>query len=1049
MPSTPPAPAPPSPTALLKQSTLLLARSRPHQALCAADQALAAHPTPAAHLARGAALSAAGATSAALASLARAASAPDPDPAALAAYGTALASAEPLRIPEALTHLRDAVARGFAPARHSLAALLTDVGVRLARAGLPAEAFAKYEEAVAVVPTYAQAWYNMAVCSSDVGSVDRALVCYRECVAINPGHCQAWVNVGVLQRAAGKVDDAIAAYERALGVDANYELARRNLAIALVEKATTEKGRIGPRAALAVFKRALELQPAFADTHYCMGVAYAELGKTGRALACYALAAHFNPGLIEAHHNAAVVYKLVGNFDAAITSYKAALAVDEKHHKTHSDVAVIYTLLGDVERASHHLRVALSLAPDHAESHNNAGVLERDLGDIDTAILHYERCAALDSSTSIAAQNRLHALNYTDAWPPHHTYLQHVEWGVGFYARVVQQMQHAVEAANQPGALPNTDLAMYMAATSKRRPHVPDAIPRGPPPQSVVGVGGAGSTGEGTKRSIECGFGPGKTVTASGGVNGLSRVAKKDATPSSSPLSSRSGTPPVIPALHSSRALRVGYVSPDYFTHSVSYFLEVLLAHHTPTKVEVYAYANVGREDAKTAKLRAYPNVKGRWRDIWGKNAVAVASMVIEDGIDILIDCTGHTASNRLDVFALSPAPVLVTWIGYPNTTGLSTIHYRITDARADPVDTTQQFTERLWRLPDCFLCYTPSDEAPPVAKTIPCIASGGIITFASFNVLAKTQSRTIAMWARILKRVPHSRLLLKSKALGAPSGRARMQSLFEAVGVPVSRLDFVPLLSATSAHLAQYHTVDIALDPFPYAGTTTTCESLYMGVPVVTLATPAHEGDHANCVGRSLLHTIGHSELIGENEGAYEEIAVALANDPARLAYLRQNLRREMMESPLGDAMRYVGNVEAMMFGMWNAQGGNVARGVPIAFDGSAATPPYRNSANANGTNIDRPRRREMPNRKIRKTKSGVEEPASLVAQRRDSRGETDSADSVDHDGNGTDGAVEGSEQQPNVCSPRANGGSNNLFVGSTYTQRPNRGEDVRPAQC
>eukprot|EP00173_Palmaria_palmata_P001191 Plantae.Rhodophyta-Palmaria_palmata.ctg16369.p1 GENE.Plantae.Rhodophyta-Palmaria_palmata.ctg16369~~Plantae.Rhodophyta-Palmaria_palmata.ctg16369.p1 ORF type:complete len:276 (-),score=27.90 Plantae.Rhodophyta-Palmaria_palmata.ctg16369:662-1489(-) len=275
------------------------------------------------------------------------------------------------------------------------------------------------------------------------------------------------------------------------------------------------------------------------------------------------------------------------------------------------------------------------------------------------------------------------------------------------------------------------------------------------------------------------------------------------------------------------------------------------------------------------------------------------------------------------------------------------------------------------------------------------------------------------------------------------------MQSLFEAVGVPISRLDFVPLLSATSAHLAQYHTVDIALDPFPYAGTTTTCESLYMGVPVVTLATPAHAGDHANCVGRSLLHTIGHSELIAENEGSYEEIAVALANDPARLTYLRENLRREMMESPLGDAARYVGNVEAMMFGMWNAQGGNVARGVPIAFDGSAATPPYRICASGNGANIDRPSQREMPNRKIRKTKSGFEEPASLAAQRRGSGGATDRVESIDRSGTGTDGAVEGSEQQPNVCSPRANGASNNRFVGSTYTQRSNRGEDVRPAQC
>lgn len=898
----------------LAQSALLLSRGRPHAALRAADSALAATPTTGrqrarALLARGVALSAAVSPAAAVPDLDASLRADSESMAAAAALGSALAASDPLRVPQALSLLRAATRANIPSADTSLAALLTDIGVRLARASLPAAAFEHYEQAVEVAPSYAQAWYNLGVCAADTGDSERAAKCYMRCVQVNPLHTQAWTNIGVLRKAAGNTKEAVEAYERALSIDPNYDLAKRNLAIALCELATASKSRNSTKDTMKIYKKAIALQPTFADAHYCLGVVYCEAGKNDRALTCYQLAIQFNPRLVEAHHNLGVVHKLMGNFDAAVAAYKAALCVDANHHQTHSNIAVVYTLLGDVEKAAEHLRAAMLLSPNYAESHNNAGVLERDQGDIERAILHYERCIALDPSSGMAAQNRLHALNYTDAWSPQRVYQEHIKWGIEFEARIEQHMLQALAAA-EPASIVNPDLAAYMSAT--KRPRTPDAVPRGRtaqrcPADHKIGKGEA----DGSRDSRQA-------VCANGDMGSTSPHVKHATNGMHNGHTKTTG-----------RALRVGYVSPDFFTHSVSYFAEVLFANHSPEKVQVFAYANVARVDSKTAKLRSYPAVKETWRNIWGMSAVAVANLIIRDEIDILVDCTGHTAANRLDVFALAPAPVQVTWIGYPNTTGLATIHYRVTDGLVDPVDTTQRFSEQLWRLPDCFLCYTPSDDAPPVAKAPPCLTSGGIVTFGSFNVLAKTQDRTIRLWASILKDVPNSRLILKSKALGSPSGRRRIEGLFQACGVSPDRLDLVALLPSTAAHLRHYGQVDIALDPFPYAGTTTTCEALYMGVPVVTLGVPAEKGDHANNVGVSLLTTIGHEELIAFTEQDYLRIAVQLAGSPTRLTELRQTLRRDMTTSPLGDAKRYIENVEAMLFGMWQARGGTVAEEV------------------------------------------------------------------------------------------------------------------------
>ncbi|GMP84294.1 hypothetical protein CsSME_00037874 [Camellia sinensis var. sinensis] len=362
------------------------------------------------------------------------------------------------------------------------------------------------------------------------------------------------------------------------------------------------------------------------------------------------------------------------------------------------------------------------------------------------------------------------------------------------------------------------------------------------------------------------------------------------------------------------RPLVIGYVSPDYFTHSVSYFIEAPLVYHDYANYKVVVYSAVVKADAKTNRFRDKVLKKGGiWRDIYGIDEKKVATMVREDKVDILVELTGHTANNKLGMMACRPAPVQVTWIGYPDTTGLPAIDYRITDALADPPDTRQKHVEELIRLPECFLCYTPSPEAGPICPT-PAL-SNGFITFGSFNNLAKITPKVLQVWARILCAVPNSRLVVKCKPFCCDSVRQRFLSTLEQLGLESLRVDLLPLILLNHDHMQAYALMDISLDTFPYAGTTTTCESLYMGVPCVTMGGSVH----AHNVGVSLLKTVGLGHLVAKNEDEYVQSALQLASDVTALSNLRMGLRDLMSKSPLCDGSKFILGLESIYRNMWS----------------------------------------------------------------------------------------------------------------------------------
>jgi predicted O-linked N-acetylglucosamine transferase (SPINDLY family) len=353
---------------------------------------------------------------------------------------------------------------------------------------------------------------------------------------------------------------------------------------------------------------------------------------------------------------------------------------------------------------------------------------------------------------------------------------------------------------------------------------------------------------------------------------------------------------------HAARRIRVGYVSPDFRLHSCLYFLRPLFAAHDRSVVEVFAYSVTRRPDSGTAWFRANAE---HWRDVGGLDDAAIAGLVHDDGIDILVDLAGHTRDQPLGVFALRPAPIQVAWLGYPATTGLPQIGYRLTDALADPPGAADRcHTETLLRLPGSFLCYAPPDDAPGVAPA----PRGPGATFGSFNNIAKITPEVIRTWAEILRRAPGSRLVIKSRILAHEVTRARFAACFADAGIEPSRLELRAWLPAAASPLAAYHDIDVALDTFPYNGVTTTFEALWMGVPVITLAGSRHAGR----VGVSILSHLGHRDWVAEDRESYVTSALRLAADRQRLATLRSGLRAELVRSGLTDGRAFARGVEA-----------------------------------------------------------------------------------------------------------------------------------------
>jgi predicted O-linked N-acetylglucosamine transferase (SPINDLY family) len=356
------------------------------------------------------------------------------------------------------------------------------------------------------------------------------------------------------------------------------------------------------------------------------------------------------------------------------------------------------------------------------------------------------------------------------------------------------------------------------------------------------------------------------------------------------------------------RRLRLGYVSEGFDGRILGHFLRNVLRHHDRQQVITYGYSGTRRADDFTSELRESFD---HWREIGAQDDDAVALQIEHDEIDILVDLDGHTPDARLLVFARKPAPIAITWLGYFNTTGMTTVDYILTDPWTTPEDSPQRFTERPLRLPDSRFCYAPVPYAPEVSPL-----PGGrrdVFTFGSFNRYDKLGPELVDCWAEILRRVPGSRLIIKNSAIAIPHAREELSRRFAAWGIAQERIELRPK-SPHAAMLAEYGDIDLGLDTFPYNGGLTTCEALWMGVPMVAI-------EEERMISRqtsAMLRLVGGEDFIAQTRDEYVALAVQWAQQTERLAAVRASLRERMRASPLCDGVRFTRNLEMALRTVW-----------------------------------------------------------------------------------------------------------------------------------
>ena len=735
------------------------------------------------------------------------------------------------------------------------------------QAGRLAEAESLYRQVLALSPHHAEALHSLGVLASQVGRTELAIELIGRAIAVNPAVALYHNNRGEIYRRSGQWDRAIADCRRAIELQPDAADPYNSLGNVL-----WEQGRLDE--AVAAYRRAIELDPDHADAHSNLGVVLKDQGRIDDALNAFRRAIELQPDMAAPHNGLGNALKDQGRLAEAIAAFHRAIELRPQYAEPYNNLGNALKVQGRLEEAIAAFHRAIELKPRFAMAYSNLGNALMDQGRRERAIAAFERAIELNPGLAGAHCNLGNALDEQGL----------LEESIAAYRRAIALQPDLAEAHKNLGRALACQGRIDEALACCRKavelePDFPEAA---------------------SNLLFALHLHPDSDARA------ILAEHRAWARRFAEPLAASTRPHPNDRAPE--RSLRIGFVSPDFRDHPLARLLLPLFAHHDRRQAEFICYSNVRAADATTRRFQA---LAADWHETVNLGDAELAERIRGDGIDILVDLALHTAGNRLLVFARKPAPVQVTMLGMPGTTGLDTIDYRITDPYFDPPGSRDaDYSEQSLRLPHTFWCYHPPEDSPPVAP-LPAWKKG-FITFGCLNQLAKVSPRVLKFWVKILQSLPGSQLVLH-----APAGAHRdsVRALFADAGIAADRLGFdarVPLRD----YLVRHHEIDLCLDPFPYSGGVTTMDALWMGVPVITLAGRTAVGRS----GVSILSNVGLTDLIAETPEQYVACAVALAGDLDRLSELRGGLRQRMEASPLVDGKQYALDVEAAFRRIWRS---------------------------------------------------------------------------------------------------------------------------------
>ncbi|MCC6302916.1 MAG: tetratricopeptide repeat protein, partial [Gammaproteobacteria bacterium] len=754
-------------------------------------------------------------------------------------------------------------------------------------------------KAVRVAPETADAHYDLGVTRALQGDPDAAAACFRRALELRPGHPEALTGLGNTLLELGRPDEAADCYRRIIAGDPHSAMAYYNLGLACFRAGRADQ-------AADHYRQALALTPDSAETALNLGIALDLQGKPDEAIHFLRRAQAGLPGNPAASYNLALALLNHDHPAEAEPYFRQALALDPNYGEACLNLGNTLIRLGRLDEALTCCRKAVELRPDSAEARLALGLALHDQGRLDEAAACYEQALALEPGLAEACSN-----------------LANARLDQGRLDEALRLCRETIALAPDfAGGHYNLGLVLFAqhkpdeAEASYRRAIAlaPDYV------EAHANLGttltGLGRTDE-AMRSFERALALAPDSDGAHSARLYAMLYLAETTPAAlraaqREFAARCEAPlkphrrPHANTREPERRLRIGYVSADFRRHSVASFIEPVLASHDRGRFEVFCYYNSTERDPVTDRIAALAD---RWLACAALTDEQLAERIGKDGIDILIDLSGHTSGHRLPVFARKPAPVQITYLGHPASTGLEAMDYRLCTLDTDPPGQEQWHSEALYRLPRTLWCYRPYGQRLRVDSAP--VVRNGHITFGSMNNLAKVSPASLDGWAGILRAVPGSRLVMT----GLPEGSARraLHDRFAARGVDPARIS----LHGKLPHADYWRLlteIDIALDPFPYAGTTTTCETLWMGIPVVSLAGESS----VSRSGLALLSSLGLQELVANDAADYVRIASELAHDPQRLSRLRQEIPQRFDASPLRDEAAFTRDLEDAYRDMW-----------------------------------------------------------------------------------------------------------------------------------
>ena len=694
--------------------------------------------------------------------------------------------------------------------------------------------------------------------------------------------------------------------------------------------------------AVESYQRATDLDPYYADAHNDLGVIFQQMGKHEAAVEALEKVVAIRPDYASAHNNLANALKSLERLDDSINSYQKAIVVDPNYAEAHTNLGILLKHIGRYEESIASLSRALALKPDDVLALSSLGGCYVGLKRFADAISCFRKVVKIQPDNIDGVTNLANTLAQCSLFKEavdiyqlglkldseNEVLLNNIGFALcslGLYQQAIGYLNKAIllkpdyiRPYNNLGLALN-GLHKFAEAIDYYNHAITLDCNYGLAYNNLgVGLRNLGRDHEALKNyNRAIGLNPDSLQPYSNRQYCMSHM--EDISPAeqlasakdygkviSSQVGARYSSWPVKSA---SDKLVIGFVSGDFRSHPVGFALEGLLAGIDRSQFELVAFTSDVREDALTARIKPLFSV---WVEIFGQDDQSAAELIHRHGVDILIDLSGHTAGNRLPLFAYKAAPVQVSWLGYWSTTGVAEIDYKLGDNFLTPADQDEFFSEQIWRLPNSFLCFAPPAADLPVVP-LPAIKTGQV-TFGCFNQYSKVTDKVIAVWCDILSGVRGSRLVLKMSALSDDKVVESARARFAVHGISGDQL-VLEGGAPYEEYLASYQDIDIALDPFPYPGGATTIESLWMAVPVLTkrggLLPLSRQG-------ASLMHNTGLSDWIAADDEDYIAKALAFAGDIDALSYLRAGLRQQVLASPLFDSKRFAGDFEIAMQGMW-----------------------------------------------------------------------------------------------------------------------------------